>query len=285
VRNIFLFVRRYINFICFLLLQGFCIYLVVHYSRYHNAMFSSTANQFTGKINEQYNRVEYYFQLKKTNDSLVKANARLYNKLKADFNLPDSAVRTIVDSIRIDSLLSRRRYTYIPAKVIANSVSAQNNFLVIRKDGTYPLRIGMGVIDVNNGVVGIITDISSDYAVVMSLLHKDSKQSGMLFRGERTGQVTWDGKEPNRLTFSGIPKGTKVAKGDSIISSGYLPSFPKGMLMGTVLDVVQETSTNNVTIHFQSAANFYNIEYVYVIDNSEQEEINKLLEKAKKQTQ
>jgi len=267
------------------LLQGFCIYLIVHYSRYHNAVFSSTANQFTGKINEQYNKVEYYFQLKKTNDSLLAANAKLYNKLKADFHLPDSAARTVVDSIKVDSLIKQRRYTYVPAKVVANSVAAQNNFLVIRKDGTHPLRVGMGVIDVNSGVVGIITDISADYAVVMSLLHKDSKQSGMLFRGERTGQITWDGKKPNVLTFSGIPKGTKVARGDSIISSGYLPSFPKGMMMGTVLDVVQETSTNNVTIHFQSAANFYNIEYVYVIDNSEQETINKLLDKAKKQNQ
>ena len=34
--------------------------------------------------------VEYYFQLKKTNDSLVKANEKLYNKLKADFEFPDT---------------------------------------------------------------------------------------------------------------------------------------------------------------------------------------------------
>ena len=43
------------------------------------------ANEVTGKINKQYNNVEYYFQLKKTNDSLVKANENLYNKLKQDF--------------------------------------------------------------------------------------------------------------------------------------------------------------------------------------------------------
>ena len=90
MRNIFLFIRRYFNLLLFLFLQVFSIYLIVHYSRYHNAIFSSASNQLTGKVNKQFSRVEYYFQLKKTNDSLVKANAKLYNKLKADFELPDT---------------------------------------------------------------------------------------------------------------------------------------------------------------------------------------------------
>ena len=64
MRNIFYFIRRYFNVLFFLLLQGLSIYFIVHYSRYHKAMFSSTMNQVTGKINEQYSKVEYYFQLK-----------------------------------------------------------------------------------------------------------------------------------------------------------------------------------------------------------------------------
>ena len=84
MRNIFLFIRRYFNLILFLFLQVISIYLIVHYSRYHNAMFSNVTGQLTGKVNDQFSRVEYYFQLKRTNDSLVKANAKLYSKLKAD---------------------------------------------------------------------------------------------------------------------------------------------------------------------------------------------------------
>lgn len=248
-------------------------------------MFSSTANQFTGKINAQYSKVEYYFQLKKTNDSLIAANARLYNKLKADFNLPDSAPRIVIDTIRIDSVLQPRKYLYLPAKVVANSVAGQNNFIALGRGSGQELRINMGVIDINNAVVGIITDVSADYAVVMSLLHKDSHISGKLLKGGETGTVTWDGKTPNLLTLTGIPKSAKVAKGDTIISSGYSTSLPKGLMVGTVQDVIPETSTNNFTIRFRSAANFYNIEYVYVIDNREQEEINKLLDKAKKKNQ
>ena len=285
MRNIFLFVRRYFNFLLFLALQVFSIYLIVHYSRYHNALFSSTANQLTGKVNEKYSRVEYYFQLKKTNDSLVRANEKLYNKLKADFELPDTTSKTVIDSIRIDSMEEYRKYHYFPAKVVYNSVAAQNNFIVLGRGAGQQLKEGMGVIDLNGGVVGIVTDISKDFAVVMSLLHKDSRISGKLLKGGETGTLSWDGKTPNMIALTGISKSAKVAKGDTIISSGFSTSFPKGLMIGIVTEVVPEKSTNNFMIKFRSSANFYNLEYVYAIDNKQAEEINTLLDKVKKKTQ
>jgi rod shape-determining protein MreC len=285
VRNIFLFIRRYFNLLFFLSLQGFSIYLIVHYSRYHNAVFSNVANQLTGKVNEQYSKVEYYFRLKKTNDSLVIANAKLYNKLKADFELPDTSSKTVVDSIRIDSLDRFRKYTYLPAKVVYNSVAAQNNFIVLGRGAAQQLKNGMGVVNPSNGVIGIITEVSNDYAVVMSLLHKDSHISGKLLKGGETGTLSWDGKTPNIISLTGIPKSAKVSVGDTIISSGFSTSFPKGMMIGTVKEIIPEQSTSNFLIKFKSAADFYNLEYAFAIDNKQTEEINNLLDKVKKKSQ
>ncbi|MEP7254863.1 MAG: rod shape-determining protein MreC [Ferruginibacter sp.] len=285
MRNIFLFIRRYFNFLFFLLLQGFSIYLVVHYSRYHNAVFSNTANQLTGKVNEQYSKVEYYFRLKKTNDSLVKANEKLYNKLKADFELPDTTSKTVLDTIRVDSIEQHRKYNFFSAKVVYNSVAAQNNFIVLGRGSAQQLKEGMGVVDPNNGVVGIITEVSKDYAVVMSLLHKDSRISGKLLKGGETGTLSWDGKTPNIISLTGIPKSAKVIIGDTIISSGFSTSFPKGMMIGIVNEVTPEKSTSNFLIKFKSAANFYNLEYAFAIDNKQTEDINNLLDKVKKKTQ
>jgi rod shape-determining protein MreC len=282
MRNIFLFIRRYFNFLFFLVLQGSSIYLIVHYNRYHKAIFSETANQLTGKVNEQYSKVEYYFQLKRTNDSLIRANERLYNKLKADFEFPDTASRTVIDSIRIDSLEHYRKYHYFPAKVVYNSVAAQNNFIVLGRGSAQQLREGMGIVDPNNCVVGIITEVSKDYSVVMSLLHKDSHIEGMLLKGNReTGTLSWDGVTPNIISISRVPKSAKVAIGDTIISSGNSTSIPKGMLLGFVTEVIPEKSSSNFLLKFRTAANFYNLQYVYAIDNSQQEAINEVLEKAK----
>jgi rod shape-determining protein MreC len=286
VRNIFLFVRRYFNFILFLLLQGFSIYLIVHYSRYHKASFSNTANQITGKVNEQYNKIEYYFQLKKTNDSLVAANEKLYNKLKADFELPDTTSNFIIDSIKVDSMEPYRKYRYFPAKVVYNSVASQNNFIVLGRGSAQQIKEGMGIIDPNSGVVGIVTEVSADYAVVMSLLHKDSHLNGKLLRGTESGVLNWDGKEPNMITLSGISKGTKVVPGDTIISSGLsTSSIPKGMMLGVVKEVKTEKSSNKYIIRFKTSANFYNLEFVYAIDNQQAEEIQTILDKGKQKNQ
>jgi len=285
MRNIFLFIRRYFNLILFLLLQGFSIYLIVHYSNYHNAVFSKTANQLTGEVNKQYNRVEYYFKLKKTNDSLVSANARLYNKLKSNFELPDTASNVLVDSIKVDSLEQFRKYRYYPAKVVYNSVAAQNNFIVLGRGAAQQLKAGMGIIDPNSGVVGIVTEVSPDFAVVMSLLHKDSHLSGKLLKGGETGTLSWDGKTPNIISLNGIAKNAKVAKGDTIISSGYSTSIPKGMMIGIVQEVRADKGTGNFLITFRSAANFYNLEFVYAIENKQAEGIKTILDQVKQKTQ
>ena len=283
MRNIFLFIRRYFNLLFFLLLQGFCIYLIVHYHTYHNAVFSSTANQLTGKVNEQYNKVEDYFHLKKTNDSLWKANEKLLNLLKTDFLLPDTSSKIVLDTVLVDSIKQYRRYNYMHATVVSNAVSTPSNYIVLGRGEAQQLKKGMGVVDINNAVAGIITDVSKDYAVVMSLLHKDSHIDGKLLKGGETGTLSWDGIEPNILSISRISKSARVAKGDTIITSGNSTTFPKGMLIGYVTEVVPEKSTNNFIIKLKTAADFYSLQYVYVIDNRQQEAIDQLLDKAKQQ--
>jgi rod shape-determining protein MreC len=145
------------------------------------------------------------------------------------------------------------------------------------------LKVGMGVVDPNNAVVGIITEVDEKYAVVMSLLHKDSHISGKLAKGEETGTLNWDGTMVNYVTLNGIPNSAKIAKGDSIISSGFSTALPKGLKVGYVDAVFKETSTNLFRIKFKTAANFYNIQYVYVIENVDQEGVKQILDKIKTQ--
>lgn len=283
MRNIFLFIRRYFNFLVFIMLQIFCISLIVQYSKYHHAMFGHSANKITGKINAQYDGIEYYFRLKKTNDSLVRANERLYNMLAQNYDIPDSvATKQVIDSIKIDSILQFRKFTYINAKVVANSVTAQNNYVVLHSPNVTAMREGMAVVDPNNAVIGAISEVSGNYAVVMSLLHKDTKVSGKLFKTGETGTISWDGKNPDLITLSGISKGVKLAKGDSVITSGFSAIYPKGLLMGRIDEIYMEPGSSNYRLVLRTGANFHTLEYAYAIDNSQQQEINRLLESTKK---
>lgn len=281
MRNIFLFIRRYFNFIFFLILQGFCLYMLFNYNRYHQAAFMNVANEYTGKIFKRYNDVEYYFKLKKTNDSLIKANERLYNKLKQDYEIPDTINNVVIDSIKVDSVETFRKYLYMQAKVIGNSVNLPNNYIQLSRGLQQGVTKDLGVTDVNNAVVGTVIDASTNYSVVMSLLHRQSNISAKLKKSGQEGSVIWDG-QPNVVLLKGIAKSVHVAKGDSVVTSGFTERFPYGLLIGTVDEVFGEKSSNMLIIKVKTAADFYNIQFVNIINNLKKDEPQQLLNKVKK---
>ena len=281
MRNIFVFIRRYFNFLFFLVLQVFCLFMVFNYNRFHNAVFMEIANEVTGKIYKQYNGIEYYFQLKKTNDSLVMANERLYNKLRQDFEMPDQINKIAIDTIKIDSLERYRKYLYLQAKVIGNSVSLPNNYIQLNRGALQSVQKDLGVIDANNAVIGTVIDVSDNYSVVMSLLHRQSNISAKLKKTGETGSIVWDGKDPGIVLLKEIGKNAKVNKGDTVITSGFSDKFPYGLLIGTIWEILEDKSSNVYSLKVKTAANFYNTEYVYIINNLQKEEPAQLLKKVK----
>jgi rod shape-determining protein MreC len=283
MRNVFLFIRRYANFLFFLLLQVFSIYLVVHYNTYHHAVGSAAMNEVTGSINNQYNRVDNFFQLAQKNEELRRQNEYLLNRHVSSFVSPDTANKIVTDSIPYDTLGHRRKWLYQSAKVISNSVTAQNNYIVISRGKSLGVEVDEGVIDIKNGVIGKITGISENYAVIMSLMHKQSSIPGIIKNDPNGGGIaTWDGKEPNYLSFNGVRQSAKAKKGDTVVTSGITPTYPAGMLIGIIDEIKPDKSTNNYIIKLKTAANFYNLQYAYVVKNYQKAEIDTLVERMKR---
>ena len=121
MRNVFLFIRRHFNFLFFLVLQIIALSFLFRFNKYHEAAFLSVSTELTGRINERYNTVEYYFQLKKTNEALVQENLRLRQQLRENYEGPDSLKRMIYDTIKSDSGKSILKYRILEAKVVNNS--------------------------------------------------------------------------------------------------------------------------------------------------------------------
>lgn len=281
MRNVFLFIRRNLNFLFFLIMQGFALYMLFHYNRFHEAVFLDAASEVTGRVNRQYNNVEYYFRLKKTNDILVEENQRLRNLLKEDFLIPDTSSELAFDTIRVDSIEQYRRYQYYPAKVINNSVTGQNNYLTIGRGYAQGIRKDMAVVS-PSGIVGTVVNVSKNMATVMSLLHRQSRVSVSLKKTGETGSIEWDGKDPLVITFKNIPKSVPVKIGDTVVTSRY-STFPAGQLVGTIAAVESETGSNFYRLKLRPLTNFFNIQFVYAVKNLQREEQEELEKATKKQ--
>ncbi len=270
MRNVFLKIRQYFNLIFFLTLQAIACYILFHYNRFHEAVFMGAAGEVTGFINERYNNIEGYFSLKKTNTELMEENTRLRNLLMQDFDIPDTSVVTVVDSIRVDSIEQYRKYLYYAAKVINNSVVSQNNYITINRGYAQGIAKDMSVIS-PSGIVGTVVNVSKNMATVMSLLHSQSGVSASLKKTGETGRVEWDGKDPQEIIFRNIPKSVQVQKGDTVITSLY-STFPAGYPIGVISDITDQPGANFYILKLRPLTNFYNIQFVYVVKNLYKEE-------------
>ena len=195
MRNIFLFIARFSNLFFFLLLQAAALTMLFRYNKFHEAAYMNVANEATGRVFLRYNSVETYFSLKKENEKLREQNAQLLNLLKNDFSAPDSSRQLITDTIRIDSIEQYRKFLFLPAKVIGNSVDEQNNYLTLHRGYNQGVNVNMAVVG-PEGIIGKVINVSPNMSVVMSLLHRKNSVVALLKKGSGFGEVIWDGKDP-----------------------------------------------------------------------------------------
>ena len=92
----------------------------------------------------------------------------------------------------------------------------------------------------------------------------------------------WDGVQTNIVVLKDISKDVKISKGDTVITSGFSDKFPFGLLIGTVKEIVNDKTSSTYIIKVKTAANFYNLQYVNIINNLQKEEPQQLLKKVKK---
>ena len=90
----------------------------------------------------------------------------------------------------------------------------------------------MAVVDAD-GLVGRVTQVTADYATVLLVTDPASGVAASLARGKAPGIVRGSGEQ--LLSFQPVRAGTKVARGDPVVTQGYQGSvFPAGLPVGVV---------------------------------------------------
>ena len=248
-------------------------------SKTHQTFFASTANETTGKINKQYSTLREYFYLQQTNKQLTEENARLRNLLTDNFVNLDTANITQVDSLVRDTLNRVRKFTYLSARVVGNTISFPANYLMLERGAKQGVKKDMSVVS-PQGIVGVVVEVSDNYCKVMSVLHRNSKVSAMLKKGATSGDIEWDGLDPHFVTMKKVSKSSAVAKGDTVLTSNYSAKFPVNIMVGTVEDVKQDPGTSFFNLKIKTATDFFSVQYVYLVQNVRYDE-QTILEKKK----
>ncbi|MGB3008215.1 MAG: rod shape-determining protein MreC [Chitinophagaceae bacterium] len=282
MRNIFLFIGRYRTFITFLILQVVALWFLFSYNRFHRAKFLGIANEMSGRINTQYNKVEDYFTLKEENRRIHRLNDSLLNQLSVNFSKRDTSLQMVKDSMSYDTSGLYRRFFLRPATVVYNTVNSQKNYIQINRGANQGIRDNMAVVASDGSAVGIVVNVSPNFSQVMSLLHVQNSVSASIKKSGDFGTVEWDGIDPRYLLLKRIPKTVEIKKGDTVLTSAVSYNFPPGYMVGTITEVKLDSKTGMYLLKVKTSANFYNLQQVHVIENIEREEQVKLFEETRK---
>ncbi len=268
MQQIFNFILKNSNKLLFLLLLGISLGFTIQFHSYHKSKVISSANFVSGNAYQKINEVESYFSLRGQNEELAFENARLKMLL---FNKKDTIVPEIID------LQGQEKTNIILSRVIHNSYDRYENYLTIDSGSKLGVKPDMGVIN-DLGIVGIVDNTSTNFATVISILHKKNPINAKIKKSNHFGSLSWDGKSTGFVQLIDVPRLANVRKGDTIVTGGQSTIFPENINIGTINNVYTEKETNFYTINIKLFNDMTNLGHVYIIKNRDTPEILKLEE-------
>jgi len=260
MRNLLAFITRYNAFFLFLIFEISSLIIYVKYNSFQKATFINSAAEVTGNMYAQVSKLNNYLSLKETNDSLALENARLRNQLKSSFFIDTLSKHKVTDTIY------KQQYEYIEAKVIKNSFNLRNNYITINMGSNAGIEKGKGVI-CNTGVVGKVIFVSPHYAIVQSLLNKDTQISAMLADTKDKGSFRWgDNLDPHIGLLYDVSNNAQPKLGELVITSD-LSLFPTGIPIGRISNLHAKGGGFFLNMDVKLSVDFSKLQYVYVVDN------------------
>ena len=220
-------------------------------------VFVDVKNKITGNTS--------YFDtmetLKEENEKLKEENKKLEEGLR-ELEILKAEKSTLEEYSNLTKKYSN--YETIPAYVINRDVSNYSGTIIInvgKKDG---IEKNMTVI-ADKGLVGHVISVTDTTAKVQVIVDSASTVSATMSTREES--IICKGTLENNkiLRASYIPTGAELIIGDTIQTSGLGGIYPKGILIGTISEIV---TTNNSTDRYaviQTAVDFSKIYSVLVI--------------------
>jgi rod shape-determining protein MreC len=263
MRTLLRFIRKYSNFLLFLLLETLAVVLMVEGSSFQRSKIVGLNRQVSGFLYSKIDGAREYLSLKEMNQLLVLENLELRNRLEVYRRMTDSATvrRDFSDSVQ---------FFYTPARVVNNSVSKQYNYITLDRGKKHGVYRNMGVVS-DMGLVGIVLESSRNYSTVIPIINRDFRLSVKISSNNYSGILRWEGGSPLYATLSEIPFHVMLAEGDTILTSGFSSIFPEGIMVATIASFTLEQG-NFYEIRVKLATEFQSLFHVNVIRNFRQEE-------------
>ena len=250
---------RFKNFFVFIILLIVSLSFSYTRSDFHENKINNFSLIISSNFYKPFYNLKSYLQLRELNEKLMEENILLKKEnLNNKFDLK-----------------YENDYDLILAKVIKNSTKLSRNNLIINRGEKNGIKRDMGVIS-KDGIIGIINETSKNYSSVISILNKDLKINAKHNKSNAYGSLEWNQNDPTVVELNDISIDNEIFIGDTISTGGMSFYFPNNIPIGEINSIKISENNGFYSLKVKLFQKMNNINYVYVIENFNYNELNKI---------
>ena len=196
--------------------------------------------------------------LRSENERLTTENARLQAVARENLMLTD-----------LLQLQAGFDFKTVATQVISRESSEFRRVIGLDKGTNAGIKVGDVVVAGGGALAGRVTEVGPDSASVVLLTDGSSTVIGQLVTTAATGQVV--GQLGGVLVMEQIDATERIDLGDEVVTAGIelaggvRSPYPKGLLIGQVIDVRRDANDVVQTAYLQPTADLAKLEYVLVV--------------------
>lgn len=179
----------------------------------------------------------------------------------------------LAENARLRAMLDYKKgapqFDFVTAQVVARDPGTWTNIIVVNRGTADGIAKDMTVVTAQ-GLVGSVVSVYNNSAKVQLILDPRSAVGCLVQRPESrvAGIVEGSGATPNTPRMVNIARDADIIKSDKIITSGFGGIYPKGILVGEVVDVVNDEGGLLKYAVLKPAVDFDRLEEVLIIVRS-----------------
>ena len=198
------------------------------------------------------------------NEQLEAENAELrqqmvdYDRIKAE-NDAYKALARIQDT--------NSEASYVSAFVIGRDPLDEFGGFTLDQGSTDGVAVNDAIISDRGYLLGVVVEVDATSCKVMTILHPSFNAAGVISRTRENGIITGsaDYAADGQCVLTNLDRTTEARKGDQVITTGLGGVFPPDLLVGTVQDVVPETSGKSSIAVVRPGADPRTAKHVFIV--------------------
>ena len=220
-------------------------------------------SQLQDSAEQYYSYIFRYEALEAENAALKEELA----KIQADARTADAVSR---ENERLRGMLSltaaHEDYKLVDAYIIAWSSVDWNNTVTINRGTNSGIQEGMCAITSNHELVGLVTEVGSNYAVVKTVLDSSLQISATLASSGNNGQVkgSYTSGHEDLLRMDYLPSSAIIRISDQVVTSGST-LYPRDLVVGHVIDADFDATGVAKYALLEPAVDFDTLEQLFIL--------------------